>query len=104
MSRKNEGKDMKKNLIALCSATLIFAVSMLTPATALAGENSYCDHVFNTNYTGFVTVPSTHLVGSETCYVNTVYYGSFPKCSKCGAIDNNVPKTWVSETHSICNH
>lgn len=107
---------MKKTLIALCTAVVIFACNVLTPATVCAAENGGCtSHTYGTATTGVKHVfLSSHQYLIEngpdgpiygTCYVYHVYYGAYPQCTTCGALDYDHP-VWEDDMgiwHSV-NH
>ncbi|MBE5864159.1 MAG: hypothetical protein E7295_15150 [Lachnospiraceae bacterium] len=103
---------MRKVILAVCAAAIVFACSMLTTVTVGAVDRS-CNHVMNSEIDGIwendyshqywiKNEPSGPVYGS--CYVHTVNYCKYAKCSLCGYVDYNHPTNlqFVSATHSAC--
>ncbi len=105
---------MKKTMMALCSAIIILASSLLTPASVCAAERSCPPHEFNSIVSNqFCYVYSSHpyVISNEpsgpqygTCYITT--YGSceYLKCGKCDYVNTSNPINFqpISVTHSAC--
>lgn len=104
---------MRKILLALCSAMMIFTFSMLTPSTVSAAENGCNPHVYNATYEGYFSAHYTHQYllynGPDgpvygICNVTHLYYGNYPRCTQCGYIDYYHPN-WQNDlgiTHDSC--
>lgn len=103
---------MKKIVMALCSAMLILACSLLTPSSVCAAErscthefnsivgNQFCylhsDHTYYSYYNGVYTSHPCHIVNFGSC--------EFLKCGKCDYVDTTNPINFhsISITHSAC--
>ena len=100
-------------MIILCSVALILACNLLTPVTVCA-EGTECSHTFNAT----VTVVRSEFQYSHqyvikngpngpvygTCYVYKYYEDSYPRCTKCGYVDegNLLGTVYTSTKHSDC--
>lgn len=95
---KERNYFMKKVMIALSFAMVIFASNMWMPATVYAKEESGCkEHMLNLVYERSYSTPvSSHPIllyngpdgpVYDTCHVRNHYKDTHPKCSVCGYVD-----------------
>ena len=103
---------MKKTMMALCSAIIILASSLLTPASVCAVERS-CAHEYNSTVSGFCYTHSSHpyvvnngVNGPEygTCHITVFNSCEYFKCWKCDYVNysNPINLHYVSESHDSC--
>ena len=101
---------MKKTIIALCSATIIFACSILTPmsvtaATRACPPHTYSDTCIADRYEFIYSHQYFYENGVGTCYVSRHYQGLYLRCPICGAIkfDDPIWENYMGNVHSV-NH
>jgi len=104
---------MKKIIVALCSAMVIFACNMLMPVSVCAEERSCSHQMYGSHTTNYDILLSTHPVYTgdgptgplyETCQIRKMIYTVHPKCQLCGYIDYGyVLETWDEIFHVNIN-
>ena len=101
---------MRKSIIALCSATIIFACSILTPMTVTAATSAcpphtYSDTCIADRYEFIYSHQYFYENGVGTCYVSRHYQGFYLRCPICGAIkfDDPIWENYMGIVHSV-NH
>ena len=105
---------MRKVILAVCAAVVIFSCNMLTPLTVSAAMNSCPPHTMSATHSGtmYRTYSHPYLVANgpngpvyDTCYVLGLYDEVYLRCPLCGFIDYDNPVSSVLiriVSHSAC--